>query len=364
MPYPRDAVLALEPYAWETPSWQIARQYGLRPEEVVRMDLNTSPYTPVRWLRSLSRTLTGIRVNEYPDTSYTHLREKLSEYTNVPAQDIMVTNGADEAIEIICKTYVERGREVILSTPTYSYLRVASEIMGGRVVAVPRRPDFSDDVDGILAAVKPNTSIIFFCSPNNPTGNLLPAPSLKRVLEEFRGLVVVDEAYYEYCGQTAADLLPNHRNLAVVRTFSKAWSLAGARVGYIMAGEEVMEQLNRVRPPNSLSVISLSLAATALDHKTVVKMWVRKIVEERERVFRELKALDGVEPYPSEGNFLLMRLQSHDAEKIHTELMRRGLVLRNLSSNPQLRNCLRLTISTRRNNDRLLRRLRDLLTDR
>jgi histidinol-phosphate aminotransferase len=233
--------------------------------------------------------------------------------------------------------------------------------MGGRVVSVPRHQDFSDDIDGILAAVKQNTSAIFLCSPNNPTGNLLPPQSLRRILDEFNGLVVVDEAYYEYCGQTVAGLLSSHQNLVVVRTFSKAWSLAGVRVGYVMAVDEVMKYLNRVRPPNSLSVISLALASLAIDHKAEMRRWVRKIVEEKKRMFTELRKMAGVEVYPSEGNFLLIRLQNHDPNTIHEELMRRGFVLRNLSSNPQLHSCLRITVSTRRHNEKLLRLLRNLL---
>ncbi|MEM4297808.1 MAG: histidinol-phosphate transaminase [Nitrososphaerota archaeon] len=358
---PRDEIAGLEPYSWETPTWEIAGRYGLSPYDVVRLDLNTSPYRPVKWLRRLSRQLEGLGVNLYPDTSYRDLRELLNSYTGAEVQSIMVCNGADEAIDILCKAYVGAGREVLISSPTYSYFRVSAEIMGGQVVSVPRLPNFEDDVDGLLASVTRRTAAIFLCSPNNPTGNTMRGDSLKRVLDEFDGLVVVDEAYFEFCGQTSASLISSYDNLAVVRTFSKAWSLAGARVGYLLAGEDLMRTLNKVRPPNSLSVISLALASYALRDRRSMERWVGSIVGERERIFRELMRLEGVRPYPSEANFILMRFESVDAGWVHEMLIRSGLVLRNLSSSPQLRNCLRLTISTPQHNNAFLNRLRKLL---
>ncbi len=361
MPGPRDEIVRLEAYSWETPTWEIAKRYGLRVGDVVRMDLNTSPYNPGKWLRRLAGNIERVRVNEYPDTSYRETREMLSSYTGVEPESIMITNGADEAIDIICKSYLDAGREAVISSPTYSYFRVSAEIMGSKVVAVPRLPDFADDLEGILSSINSRTSLIFLCSPNNPTGDTVKVETLRRILEEFDGVVVVDEAYYEFCGETFTPLLSRYGNLVVVRTFSKAWSMAGARVGYLMAGGEVMGYLNKVRPPNSLSVISLALVAYALRDRGTMEGYVKRIISERERMFKQLSTIDGLTVYPSKANFLLIKFHRADAGMVHEELIREGLVLRRLASTPPLSNCLRLTVSTPRHNNMLLRKIRKLV---
>jgi histidinol-phosphate aminotransferase len=361
MPGPRDEIVRLDAYSWETPTWEIARRYGLRVEDVVRMDLNTSPYNPSRWLHRLVGGIEGVRVNEYPDTSYRELREMLSSYTGVEPESIMVCNGADEAIDIVCKAYLDGGREAIISSPTYSYFRVSAEIMGSKVVSIPRLPDFADNIEGILASVNSRTSLIFLCSPNNPTGNTVDRMAVRKILDEFDGVVVIDEAYFEFCGETFTPLLSRYGNLVVVRTFSKAWSMAGARVGYLMAGEEVMKYLNKVRPPNSLSIISLALAAYALRDKRTMEGYVRRIVDERDRMYKELSNIEGLTVYRSKANFLLIRFHRADAGRVHEELMRDGLVLRRLTNIPALSNCLRMTISTPKYNNLLLRKIRKLV---
>ena len=325
--------------------------------------MNSSPYRPVKWLKEVGSKLHRMDVNLYPDTSYSSLRETLSEYTGFDVDRFVVTNGADEGLDIIAKTFLDAGDEAIISYPTYSYFRIVTEIMGGRAVFVDRVDGFRDNADGILERVGERTRLIFLCSPNNPTGNTAEVEDVRRILEEAGEdvAVVVDEAYYEFCGKTFADLTNNYENLIIVRTFSKAFSLAGARVGYLIAAEETVDKLNKVRPPNSLSIISLALAEIALRDRRTLNNIVRRIVGERERLYRELSGIDGITPYPSEANFVLTRIERGDAGELHQKLMSMGLVLRDLTGVRRLENHLRITVNKPEQNDKLLTAIRKLL---
>jgi histidinol-phosphate aminotransferase len=351
-----------EEYGWETPSWEIASRVGLRPEEIVRLDTNASPFRPAHALRALRRALEGIEVNQYPDTSYLAFREALSDYTGKGLERFVVTNGADEGLDIASKVLLDAGDEVIVPTPTYSMYRVVSTIMGARVVAVPRRADFSLDVDAMLGAVTKRTRAVFLCNPNNPTGTYTNLDEVRRLAKESGVAVVVDEAYFEFCGGSSIDLTDRLDNVIISRTLSKAFSMAGVRVGYLVAKAETIKTLNLVRPPNSLSVLSLYLAQYAFEHLDEMRRNVRTTVRERERLVRSLSDLRGVRPYPSQANFVLFRVEEGDAERLHSSLMARGLVLRNLAKAKGLEGCLRTTVGTREVNDRLIREIDDCLS--
>lgn len=349
------------PYSWETPTHEVAAKYGLKPESIIRMDLNTSPFQPKRWLASLSRNIQKIPVHLYPDASYQRLRQALAEYAETDIDEITVGNGADECLMMVSQTFMEKDGQALISYPSYSYFRVCAEIMGGKVVKVSRKPDFRDDVEGLLTAAKNNTQIVFLCSPNNPTGNLIEESELRKLLAELDAVIVVDEAYYEYCGKTFAGLVSSYSNLIVVRTMSKAFSLAGVRVGYAIAAEETIRKLNLVRPPNSVGVLSTALAQHALKKTSDVRKWVDKVVKERERVRNILEGDGRVKVYPSQANFLLIKFKEVNAGLVQQKLMQQGIVVRNLSDSVE--NSLRVTVLTRRENDRFLKALKNVLDE-
>ncbi|MEM0383428.1 MAG: histidinol-phosphate transaminase [Candidatus Caldarchaeum sp.] len=361
MPSLRTELSSFVPYSWETPSYEIAQRYRLEPEKIIRMDLNTSPFRPSKWLTSLSKRLSSLPVNLYPDTTYKALRVALSHYTGKDVDEILVGNGADECLMMTAQAYVGKDSVAMVSSPTYSYFRICVEMMGGKVVRITRKPDFRDDVESLLAKAGDKTRMVFLCSPNNPTGNLVERTDLLKLLKELDAVVVVDEAYYEYAGQTFADLTSSYSNLVVVRTLSKAFSLAGVRVGYALAAEETVRDLNKVRPPNSLSVISLDLAERALRDFPTVKKWVARVVAERERLRNELERDRRVKVFNSRANFLLLKLEGVDASRVHEELMKRGIVLRNLSE--VLDGCLRLTVLSRLENDKFLATFKRVLDE-
>ncbi|MCS7110462.1 MAG: histidinol-phosphate transaminase [Candidatus Caldarchaeum sp.] len=355
----RSTLANFVPYSWEPSTQEIASRYGLKKEQIVRMDLNTSPYIPRAWLGRLVAKLRDLPVNLYPDTSYRSFREAVSHYTGKDIDEILVGNGADECLMIAAQAFLERGHRAVISFPTYSYFRICSEIMGAEVVKIPRKQGFRDDVDAIIEAATKNTGMIFLCSPNNPTGNLIDSRDVERILDSVECPVVVDEAYYEYSGQTCAGLTSSYSNLIVVRTMSKAFSLAGARVGYAIAAKETIDTLNKVRPPNSLSVISLELAEMALKQEALVRKWAAKVVSERRRLAGTLSRLEGIEVVESKANFILLIFKQRKAEEVHEKLMRRGLVVRDLST--VIPNALRVTVSSPRNNNRFVSALTEIL---
>jgi len=351
------------PYEWEISSQEVAKIANIPVEQVIRLDTNASPYTPRSWLNEVAKILPELQVNQYPDTRYTELLDKICSYNNVGEDNVVVTNGADEGIDIVTKTFVDNGDKVIISTPTYSMLKISPQIAGAKVLEVPRKaPDFRDDIEEIVnVCCREKANVIFFCNPNNPTGNFTNIENLRIVAEETDSWIVVDEAYYEYCGRTAAKLISKYPNLVIIRTLSKAFSLAGARIGYILANEDTVKKLNLVRPPNSLTVVSIKLGAIALSDINQMREWVDEIVKERERLFRLLNSIKNVEAYPSETNFLLFRIKGLDANTVHEKLFRKGICVRNLSGVRGIENCLRVTIGTREQNEKFLNELKNIV---
>jgi histidinol-phosphate aminotransferase len=351
-----------EAYGWETPSHEIAEKVGLKTEQIVRLDTNTSPFAPLRELRLLSKAALNLEVNQYPDTTYLGIRKGLAAYCGVGVDRFVVTNGADEGLDIIGKTLLDNGDEVVIPAPTYSMFKVVSELQGAKVRLARRSSDdFYIGADGVLGAVTAKTRLIFLCNPNSPTGNPMPLLEVEKIAKEAKAAVAVDEAYFEFWGETAMGLTEKYDNLVVCRTFSKAFSMAGVRVGYLAAKRETVDKFNLVRPPNSLSVISIVLAEAALRNLGEMRGNVKKIVGERKRVFKALQELGAVEAFPSETNFILFRVTGGAvrAGTLHEALIRKGFVLRSYSTASGIGDCLRLTMGTREVNDRFLVALRE-----
>lgn len=349
------------PYAWEPSNEQIAKEFGINPRKVMRFDTNTSPFLPTALLKRLEKFLTSLPVNRYPDTSYSNLRRKLATYNKCSPDCIIVSNGADEALDIIGKVFIEDGGETILSVPTYSYYSALIPLLGGKVRAVKRRKDFSDDFDAIKSAIDTNTASIILCSPNNPTGNLVKEEGLRKLLDGNDSVVVVvDEAYYEFGGKTLAGLTSSYDNLIIVRTFSKAFSLAGLRVGYTIASEKTTALLNRVRPPNSVGVISLKLAEIALSHIKLMRKTVAQMLKEKDGCASELSKIDGIKVFPTDANFMIVRFPNRGGSEIYRKLARKGVVVRDMSGYPSLRDCIRFSVGTRQENSKLLDAIREI----
>ncbi|WP_027717811.1 histidinol-phosphate transaminase [Desulfovirgula thermocuniculi] len=327
----------------------------------VKLDANESPFgLPAAVREEICRELTVRSFNRYPDPLARELVADLSRHTGVPAEGILAGNGSDELILTLLLAFGTGGKAVI-TPPTFPMYEVHARIAGAKPVAVPRQGEsFALDVDGVIAAAgQPETRLVFICSPNNPTGNATSLAELEAVLKSCRALVVVDEAYQEFGGETALPLLGRYPNLVVLRTFSKAFGLAGLRVGYLLARPEVVRQLKRVKQPYNLNAFSQLAARAALKHWEEYRRLIAAIKEEREELYRELCLLPGVKAHPSEANFILFRTPL-PAEEVHRHLLANGILIRRLGG-PGLEGYLRVTVGKRDENRLFLEKLREAL---
>jgi len=348
------------PYEWEVSSKEIAKKIKIKEKDIIRFDTNTSPKLPKKWLEILFSNLKNIKLNEYPDTSYLTLRKLISRYLDLNPNNINITNGADEGLDILAKTFIDKGDLNVISSPTYTYYKSVIQIAGGKIIEIPRKVNFEDDDEEIIRTGKRNNVRLFFlCRPNNPTGNSIRKETVLQLLEETDSIIVIDEAYNEFTknNDSLVKLIKIYDNLVIVRTFSKAFSLAGARVGYLVGSDRIIKLINMVRPPNSLSVISLKLAEIALNDLNIVKENIDFIVKERERCEKKLKEINGIRTYPSETNFLLIKIDNLDYEYVFQELMRKGLVVRNVGRTRGLEKCLRFSVQDHAENTRLIEAL-------
>lgn len=306
----------------------------------------------------------GDGYNRYPDPLQIDLKERVAKLNNVKLSQIFVGNGSDEAIDLLFRIFCEAGRDqCIVCPPTYGMYQVSADINDVAVKEVPLTQEFQLDVPSVLSAVTPSTKLIFVCSPNNPTGNLMRREDVKRMAEEFNGIVVVDEAYIDFAAvESVITELPNLPNLVVLQTFSKAWAMAGLRVGIAFASSEIISLMNRVKPPYNVSGIAQRAVLDAFESRSSVDAWISKTIDERSRLVDSLAGFEFVhEIYPSDANFVLVR--TTDAKGIYRFLVTEKIVIRDRSNVQFCAGCLRITVGTAEENDRLISALERFIED-
>ena len=290
-------------------------------------------------------------LHRYPDPQCTELRSGLAEWLGVDPERIWIGNGSDEGLDLVMRTFVEPGERVVVAGPTYGMYAIAAEAHGARPVDVALDEKFDLDERATLPAAT-DAQAIFLCSPNNPTGNLLDPARVARLADGFDGILVVDEAYVEFAdGPSLVTATEAHRNLVVLRTFSKAWGLAGARVGYLVADPQVIEYLDRVNLPYPLGRLSLRAALGALRRSDAMQATRAEVIAERGRLAGRLGDL-GFHVFPSQANFLLVRIPG--ARAVYRRLAEEfGIIVRDRSDLPRLEDCLRITVGRPEDTDRL-----------
>ncbi|CAN5534803.1 histidinol-phosphate transaminase [soil metagenome] len=354
------APAASQVYTWEPSNRAIAERYGLRPGEILRFDTNTSPASP-EWAAA---TLGGDfepPLNEYPDSSYADLTAAAAAYLGISTDRIVVGAGADEIIDLVAKAWLGEGATALLPTPTYGMYGVVSNQRGARVARIARLgPDGGYGLDlGALLPLLAGASVVWLCDPNNPTGAREDPDRLLVLLDVASAvpdppLVVIDEAYAEFVEDSAVSWLDRYPHLLVVRTLSKAFALAGARVGYAAGSRSVIARLGRVRPQGSISTMSATLGAEALSRPEVARANATRLASEREWLAERLTAA-GWPPAPSVTNFLLVPLGDRSrAEAAADHLLRVGIVPRTFPADHPLADHLRLTVRSRAEDERLM----------
>ena len=298
--------------------------------------------------------------NRYPDPLQFEVKKRLTEIKGVPPRNIFLGNGSDEAIDILFRSFCNPGVDnVILVPPTYGMYQVSANINDIAVKNVPLTEEFQLNLEGIAEAIDEHTKLIFICSPNNPTGNSIDRTDVETLLANFSGIVVVDEAYINFSRQkTFIQELTEYANLVVLQTLSKAWGLAGLRVGMAFASEEIIEVMNKVKPPYNVNEASQQLALQALGNIDQINSWIKETLIQRDNLVLSLKNFDFVvDIYPSDANFILVK--TTDANGIYNYLVNQGIIVRNRSKVDLCEGCLRITVGTPAENNILLETLQN-----
>lgn len=293
--------------------------------------------------------------NRYPDPHQQKLKEKLSEIKRVPVENMFLGNGSDECIDILQRAFCEPGTDnIIICPPTYGMYEVCAGVNNVEVRKVKLTRDFQLDLGAIENAIDGNTKIILLCSPNNPTANSLYHEDIDAVLNNYFGLVAIDEAYINFSRQKSfSTQLHEYPNLVVMQTLSKAWGLAALRIGITLASREIIAVMDKIKPPYNIGQASQELALQALDETSRVNEMIRHIVKEREILTAALVNLSFVEKvYPSDANFLLVKMM--DPVEVYKKLLSRGIVVRDRSRVELCEGCLRITVGTAEENETLL----------
>lgn len=312
----------------------------------VRLNTNECPYPlPGAFARDLAAAVERIAFHRYPDREATALRAGLADLAGHPVEAVWAANGSNEVIQHLCLAYGGPGRRALLFEPTYSLHRLIPRMVGMDIAEEGLGDGFRLGPGAAEAVARHDPSLVFVCSPNNPTGNAQAVEDVAELCEAASGLVVVDEAYGEFGGATAAPLLARHDNLAVVRTFSKAFSLAAVRLGYCLTSPEIVAELPKVRLPYHLSSLTQAAGEVALRHVGEARDLLDRIRAERDRILEALRDLEDLEPFPSDANFVLFRTPG-EAGALWRALLDRGVLVRDVSSYPGLSGCLRVTAGT------------------
>ncbi len=300
-------------------------------EASVYLDANESPYNSP--------------YNRYPDPQQWKVKEAISKIKNVPAANIFIGNGSDEPIDLLFRAFCEpRKDNVVAIEPTYGMYKVCAAVNDIEYRKVALNDAFDIEAFKLMDATNHSTKIIWLCSPNNPTGNSLNILEIEKLLQWFRGIVVVDEAYIDFStNESLSSLLENYANLVILQTMSKAWGNAGIRLGMAYASTEIIEVLNKIKYPYNINILTQEHALKMLSNKATVDKWVETILDERTNLIKKLKALDLVKHiYPTDANFVLVKVE--DATMVYNWLVNKGIIVRNRSSVTLCDNCLRITV--------------------
>ena len=325
-------------------------------ESIIKLDANENPYgcSP-----RVNQALADYPyLNIYPDDGQTELRKLLAGYAAVDAGHVVAGSGSNQLIDLVLRLLIGSGDEVINCVPTFGVFRFSTELCGGTLVEVPREENFAVAVAAVKAAISKKTKIIFLVNPNNPTGTMTPRQDILQLLDT--GLpVLVDEAYYEFSGETVAPLIGRYDNLMVLRTFSKWAGLAGLRIGYGLFPARVADYLLRIKIPYNVNVAALVAVRESLKDVDYLMSTTRAIIAERERLFAELKKIAWLKPYPSKANFIFCPVLSGEASRLQQKLQDRGIMVRYFDT-PLLKNSIRISVGKPEHTDALIEALKEI----
>ena len=344
----------VEPYAWEE---------GVAPD-MLRFDSNTPAKPPACLEQFLEAMKMSCPINEYTDPSYKKLKRLIALYENVDTDRVTVSNSGDEAIDILAKTFLNPGNQFIITPPTYEMFQIQCQINGGRSLEIPLTGgNYQIEKEKIIMESKNDrVKLIFLCNPNNPTATVISQSDIEDIVSRSQSIVVVDETYREFYGKSSVDLLRNNKNLVILRSFSKFGSIAGARVGYLMANPDLSEKFDAIRFPMGISYFSCKLAEMVLEDKGWINKNSEEIIREREKLKNNFKDM-GFQVSDSRTNFLLVKIGKRAAE-ICAKLRIRKILVRDRSQKKYLEGCVRITVRSDTENQILIKAIKEILNEK
>jgi len=354
-------IQSLESYGAEQTNESIAKKFGLSPANIVKLNYNENLFLPREQLIHLLKEVAeecDLRI--YPQEEEGKLKAKIGEYLKISPECVTVGNSSDEVMDRIIRIFLERGDKAVTFTPTFSIFKFCVNYGGANFVGVPLKDDLAVDVVAMQSCFTPDAKLLYLCSPNNPTANQLKRREVEALTEAFPGIVLVDEAYAEYADYSVVPLIEKYENLVVLRTFSKAFGLAGLRLGYAVANPRLACAIDKLPTPYAVNVVSLSMGRKLLENITMVVRSVEALKVERRRLTNELGKIKGVTAFDSKTNFVLFNVDK-PYEDVYLSVLKQGLVIKKLGRLLKFPNCLRSTVGTPSMNDKLLNALKQEL---
>jgi histidinol-phosphate aminotransferase len=348
------------------PAVRAITAYNLPPFRAsIKINQNENPWDmPAEIKTEVEKRLAGRAWSRYPDFVPASLLERLASFAGWTPQGTLAGNGSNELIQAALMVSVGAGSRVLIVEPTFTLYRQIVTVLGGTVFSARLNSEFQFDVGSILEAItRDKPDVLILCSPNNPTGCRIETEDLRDIANRFDGLVIVDEAYHEFSGSTVVPLLSELPNLIVLRTFSKAMSMAGLRVGYLLASPELAREVHKAMLPYSLNFYSQTAAEVACERSELLRPQIAMIVEERDRLFRSLGSIPGIKPVPTHANFMLLHTPI-EPRRLFEELLERDILVRDVSRYPALSEYIRVSVGRPEENDRLIAALNDVMLRR
>jgi len=334
--------------------------------KIAKLDLNENLLLPSRLMRKLLlRACREVDLRFYPSPYGVSAAEAISGFLGVDRSCIFVGNGEDGVLDSIARTFIGKGSKVAIVEPTFSVYANLTRMYGGRELTVHLQSDFSLDVDAVIRECRRGAVLLFICSPNNPTGNQFEREDLKKIIRSFDGVVILDEAYGEFSKYSAVKLTRDFDNLVILKTFSKAFGMAGVRLGYFVSNRSIANLVKRVAAPFNVNAVAERLVKLVFENWTYFNRYTEDVAKERDRLLSRLAEIEGVVPYPSQTNFILFKITRGQLSSaaVARRLRRRGVFVKDFGSNQLLSNCIRVTVGTLDMNERFLDALREVLED-
>jgi histidinol-phosphate aminotransferase len=362
----QEAVKKKSPLFAVKPQVLNAPAYALQAYEAeVKLNQNENPFDfPADLKEETFRRFRDRKWSIYPDFVPDSLRIRLAAFTGWNKDGILVGNGSNELLQATLTVLVGSRTKVAIPFPTFTVYRLIAKILGAKIVDISLNPDMSYNVDALITqSQESGAKVLIVNNPNNPTGSAIDEEGIKQILNRFSGYVLLDEAYYEFCGRTGFRFLADYPRLIITRTFSKAMGMAGLRLGYMMVHPELAVQISKAKLPYNVNQFSLTAAEVALENEARFRPAIDAVLKEKERLGKELSAVPGMKVYPSQSNFFLIE-SPIEPRVLFNDLYAQSILIRDVSSYPMLSQCLRISVGTREENDRLLSALRASISNR